>query len=142
MCSRPAGSRPCSASGDIFLSSRVQSHLPCVLGGFSICPDRQSWLCEVSHPLSSESCLPGKGVCAQPHQKQALMAPIPAHVHTALGNACCGTRALVRLLQLPTCFISKICLAAPEGGKYEFLSPIYQTFIRVCLQTECQHIKC
>lgn len=84
---------------------------------------RQSWLCEVSHPLSSESCLPGKGVCAQPHQKQALMEPIPAHIHTALRNACCGTRALVQLLQLPTCSISEIAWQPLKEESMNFYLP-------------------
>lgn len=140
LCSRPAVSRPCLASGDIFLSSRVQSHLPCVLRGFSLCPDRVGFvrlatLLAVSHVCqgkvsvhsTSKTSPHGAHPCSHPHCTQKCLL-----WHQSSGPAAAAANL----------FYFRDCLAAPEGGKYEFLSPIYQTFIIVCLQTECQHIKC
>lgn len=78
LCSRLTVQGPVQLHGASSWGSRVQSHLPCVVRGLGVRPDGVD--CEVSHPFSSESCLPGQGVCKQPHQKQALLAPIPAHI--------------------------------------------------------------
>lgn len=116
----------------------MQSHLPCVVRGRTPRPaqhmSRQSWLCEVSHPLSSDSCLPGKGVSAQPHQKQALLEPIlarPSLLTSTRTQKCPLWHQSSDMAGAANLFYFQDRLAAPEGGKYEFLSPIYQTFIIV-----------
>lgn len=103
LCSRPAVSRPCLASGDIFLSSRVQSHLPCVLRGFSLCPDRVGFvrlatLLAVSHvcqgKVSVHSHIKNKPSWSPSLLTSTLHSEMPA-VAPELWSSCCSCQPVL-----------------------------------------------
>lgn len=132
LCSRLTVQGPVQPQGEPSWGSRVQSHLPCVARGLVIHPDRVdsvrlATLLAVSH------------VC---QGKVYINSHIRNRPTFYCSQKCLRWHQRSSIVGAASLFYFRDCLAAPEGGKCEFLSPIYQTFIIVCLQTECQRIKC
>lgn len=95
----------------------------------SICPNRVGFvrlatLLAVSHVCRGKVSIHSH-IQNRPSQSPSLLTSTP-HSAVLLWHQSSGTAGAANLLYFQD------CLAAPEGGKYEFLSPIYQTFIIVC----------